>query len=62
MHDFQVTNLHSVVLLTPLSPQANEWSDKHLPQAMHFNGATLAIEPRYMPAILEGIAEEGLTV
>lgn len=62
MIDFHITDHGSIVLLDPLTDAASEWVDQHIPgDAMRFAGA-VAIEPRYVEPILEGIVGDGLSV
>ena len=59
--DFHVDNHGSLALLWADSAAAADWVDENLAHAMRWCGAVV-IEPRYLPAILEGLSEEGLTV
>ena len=63
MSDFQIENHGSIVLLRPLTDAAQAWATEHLsgPETQYFGGA-VAIEPRYVGAILEGLSDDGLTV
>jgi hypothetical protein len=63
MADFDLVNHGSICLLTPLTPAAHDWVDANLPQdAMRWGPCSIVIEPRFADAILEGIAEEGLSL
>jgi hypothetical protein len=61
--DFDFYTDGSIGLLTPLTPAAHDWADEHLPEdRMLWGKHSIVVEPRYVGAILEGIAEDGLTV
>lgn len=61
--DFQIANHGSVALLCPISPAGERWANKNLVTEswQHFGGA-IAIEPRALDAIIEGIELDGLEV
>jgi hypothetical protein len=60
--DFDLHDHGSIVVLVPRSAAAAEWRAEHLPEdAMEWAGG-VAIERRYVPDILDGIAGDGLTV
>lgn len=63
MADFDFQDHGSICLLTPVSEVASQWCDEHLPEdAMRWHQFSYVIEPRYVQNILDGIAEEGMTV
>lgn len=62
MLDFRVSDHGSVVLLAPVSRQAKAWVAEHLPDdAIWWNNA-VAVEPRYIGAIVDGIEADGFNV
>lgn len=61
MTDFTFVNHGSITVLTPLTEAGSEWLDEHTPSAQTWCGG-IVIEPRYTGAILEGLADDGLTV
>ena len=60
--DFQVQDHGSVVILQPLTEAASDWVDENLPTDVMTWGGGVAVEPRYIMPIIEGIEEDGLTV
>lgn len=63
MTDFTITNHGSLLLLRPTTDEAKEWVEEHLthPETQFFGGA-VAVEPRYIQPIIDGIEDDGLTV
>jgi hypothetical protein len=61
-NDFQVTNHGSIVLLEPITPAAKEWAQMNLPDDVQMFGRAIAVEPRYIHDIMQGIQGDGLTV
>lgn len=62
-HDFVWSpNGNSTGVLTPVSPQGEEWADKHLPQddLTHLGAHVISIQS--FTEIAEAIAEAGLKV
>lgn len=60
--DFSVENHGSICLLRPLTRLAESWLDEHLDgDDVQYFGNAAAVEPRYLPPILEGIQNDGLT-
>lgn len=62
MPDFRFHNCGSIVLLTPLTPVADEWVDENLPDDRMTFGASIVIEPRYVDPIVKGLINDGLTI
>lgn len=62
MTDFSFANHGSITLLTPRSRKAKSWLNEHINEEAQYWGASVVIEPRYVGAILQGIADDGLTV
>lgn len=61
--DFTVYGLGtSVVLLTPHTRAARRWVRTNLPADALTLGRGIAVEPRYVAPILDGITTDGLTV
>ena len=61
--DFSWTNYGSVCILNALSDEAKAWVEENLPaDAQKWSACGTAIEPRCIPAILDGIEESGLTI
>jgi hypothetical protein len=60
-HDFDLSDQGSIAILTPRTPAAIDWTEEHIPEdAPRWGARGIAIERRYLPAILEGIAFAGL--
>lgn len=60
--DFSFANHGTICLLRPISQPAQKWAAAEIcPDHLSLGGA-IAIEPRYVGPILEGIAEAGLEV
>lgn len=61
--DFTATNHGSIILLTPVTDEANTWVNEHLQvEGWQTLGTSIAIEPRYFDDIVEGIRNDGLTI
>lgn len=58
--DFTITNCGSIALVTPLHREAAVWLEEHTDGLWH--GGGLAVEPRYLGDLIEGIEGEGFTV
>lgn len=53
----------SIVLLSPETDIARDWIEAHIDtEAAQFWAGALAVEPRYLEPILEGMREEGLRI
>lgn len=63
MADFQVANHGTVALLRPVSEAGKTWAEENITTEpwQHFGGA-IAVEPRYLDAIVQGIEADGLEV
>ena len=60
--DIQVEDHFSLYLARPLSGRARAWLEENVqPDALWFRGAVV-VEPRYLPALVEGMLAVGLTV
>jgi hypothetical protein len=64
MADLSFANHGSIWLMTPETPAGEEWIADHIPEdAQLFWGRnSIVIEPRYVRAIVEGAAADGLEV
>lgn len=62
MTDFLLVDNGSVVLLTPLSKAAKQWIEENISDDSTWFGRSLAIEPRYVDDILNGITNSNLEV
>jgi hypothetical protein len=61
MCDIRVTNHGSIVILTGESDEGMNWLNDHLPlDAMRWGGCGFAVEPRYVEAITDGAADDGM--
>lgn len=60
--DFLISDHGSIVILTALTEEAEIWVEDHLPEdRLTWGRSGTVIEPRYVGAILDGIANDGLT-
>jgi len=62
MTDFRVFYDGSVSLVTPETPAAHEWLSEHVPADAPWFGDALAVEPRFLDALIDGIEGDGLAV
>lgn len=61
-YDFTVEGHGSVYLLTSRTQAAREWVSEHIPSdALTFAGR-VAVEPRFIAPIVDGIIGDGLSV
>lgn len=61
--DVKVENLGSVHILQPLSPAGKAWTDENLAvESWQMIGGGIAIEPRMVQNIIDGMEADGLTV
>ena len=60
--DFLCENHGSIFLLRPLSQSAQSWIEENLPSDVQWFGNGVAVEHRFIWAILEGIQNDGLAV
>jgi hypothetical protein len=60
--DFDFVHHGSITILTPLTTDAHDWVEEHIPQdAARWGQHSIAIEPRYVGDIIAAITEDGLT-
>ena len=52
----------SLVIFFPNTVNGSDWLDENLPDDCPMVGKGFAVEPRYVPAIVEGIIGEGLNL
>jgi hypothetical protein len=63
MSDLRVDDLGSIVLLTPLTGDAQRWVDANLSvEQRQWLGGALAVEPRCVDALLDAAVADGLEV
>ena len=62
MPDFEIIDHGSIVMLSPITNDAQDWCDEHLPEDAQWMGGACAIESRYVNDIISGIVDDGLTV
>jgi len=60
--DFTLQDHGSIFLLVPNTADAQDWAADHLPTDAQFFGKGVAIEPRYVEPIVNGIVADGLTI
>ena len=60
--DFTLENHGSIMLLRPLTGAAQDWVDDHIPDEAMAWGDAIAIEPRYIEDIADGIIDDGLSI
>jgi hypothetical protein len=61
--DFQFSNHGSIWLARPMTDAGREWIDENFDsEAQWFFGGSLAVEPRYIGDIVEGMQADGLEV
>ena len=55
---YTVTNHGSIAILTPISEDAIDWCEEHLPEdTMRWGPNGYVVEPRYLGPILEALEE-----
>lgn len=60
--DFTVYGSGTVYLLTSITEAAREWVDEHLSRDRQYLGEGIAVEHRYIVALVEGARRDGLVV
>jgi hypothetical protein len=61
MDDFLVEDHGSILILQPLTAEANEWIEEYLDNPETWAGGVV-VEPRYIDTLVEGILSGGLTI
>ena len=62
MSDFMIQDEGSIVIVTPMNDQAQEFLDAHvITEETQMWGSGVVVEPRYMRDLLLGMGERGLT-
>lgn len=63
MTDIRVRNEGSIIMLDPLTDDAKIWIDENVQvEAYQVFGGSVAVEHRYVDAIIEGAQDAGLVV
>lgn len=62
MSDFTIAGGGTVYLLVPESHAAQEWVAENLPEDVQTLGRGIAVEHRFIGAIVDGILADGLEV
>lgn len=64
MCDFKLFNSGTVILLTPTSAAGQKWLKENidLHQALRWGQCSIAIEPRYVEPLVDGICADGLSL
>ncbi len=60
--DIQLQNHGSLRLVRPVTDAGREWIDENVDSEAQWFGGALAVEPRYVQAIVEGMQLDGLEV
>jgi hypothetical protein len=61
--DFELNDLGSIVVITPLTAAANTWTEEYiLSDEIQLWCGGFVVEPRYVEDIIRGITASGLTV
>lgn len=61
--DFRVEDHGTIALVTPVSVEAKQWLEENVPtESWQWHGDALAVEPRYVEALMDGAMDDGLTV
>ncbi len=60
--DFRVYNAGSIILLTPLNPEARAHLEARMPEDVAMHGNAYAIEPRYFDAIVADLRDADFNV
>ena len=57
--DFDLLDHGPVILVRPTNEEARAWLKEVTPEDATWWVGAIAVEPRYLPALIEGIIEEG---
>jgi len=60
--DATVENHGSIALVRPHSRAARDWIRDNVEDTAHYFGAALAVEPRYVAGLVEGMTAAGLVI
>jgi hypothetical protein len=60
--DARISDHGSVVLITALSPEAEQWLNENTPQTSMYWGGALVVEHRYADGLIAGMVLDGLEV
>jgi hypothetical protein len=61
VNDFVIADHGSILVLTPVTAEGRDWVDEHLPADAQRWARGVVVEPRYWPAIQDGIDCAGLS-
>jgi hypothetical protein len=62
MADVSILDAGSILVVTPITEEAQQWCDEHLPDDAPMWGHGYAVERRYAGDILAGMVRDGLEV
>lgn len=62
MSDFSVENHGTIYLLRPLTEDAEQWIEDHIPEDAQTWGNAIVVEHRYIGAIVDGFQGDGLSL
>ena len=60
--DVEVIDHGTIVLFRPLTDTCRAWIDDNVQEEAMWFGRCLAVEHRYAPLLIEGMADDGLTL
>lgn len=60
--DVTIMDCGSICLVSPHTAAASEWIDENVDEAATWHGKALAVEPRYLDALVEGMRDDDLVV
>lgn len=60
--DFHLQDEGTIAILTPLTKEAEEWVDEHLPEDATRWGQGVVIEHRFVATILNALAVDGFSI
>lgn len=61
-YDIRLENHGSVFLVRPMNDKAQEWLKNAVQEDAQWLGNALAVEPRYVAGLMEGLSDEGFQV
>lgn len=62
MPDFTVENHGSLFTFRPNTAAASAWCEDHIPEDANWWAGAVAVEPRFIEAIVDGASADGLVV
>jgi hypothetical protein len=60
-HDILVQDHGSIILVIPQNQDVKDWFKDHVAE-MQTLGPAVAVEPRFLSTLLDGLEEEGFTI